>query len=167
MSDAPPDSPISTAEHAVLTLFTTDLATVSFPGLDRAVLEGSAERVTRASDEVHRVEALLADARAALEESRDALAQTCVRALAYARVYADGNDELTRKIEAMAAPRATRRALRPEESLLPAAAAGSTVSSSRRRGRPRKPGSEVLFHDDVSQTTDKEEPVMEEPSVAA
>jgi hypothetical protein len=166
VSDSTLDHPIPAADQAVLTLFAGPLSAVSFPGVDRAVLEGAAERVARASEELHRVEILLAEARAALDQGREALAQTCARALAYARVYADGDDELSRHLDTMPPPRGPRRSPRVEETLPPTVAA-TTSTLPRKRGRPRRPGSEVLFHDDMVQTPERPEPEPEGSGVAA
>ena len=65
------------------------------------------------------------------------------RALAYARIYADGNDELSRRLDAVSLPRPARRARGDGEMLVLAAA--EARSPVRRRGRPAKTVDEALL----------------------
>jgi ElaB/YqjD/DUF883 family membrane-anchored ribosome-binding protein len=104
------DSPIAPPVQAVLDLFSSDLAGVRFPDMDREVLEEAARRAHEAAAEQARLEAQLQAAREALQESQDALLQKCQRALAYARVFAEDDPELGRKLEAVALPRGRGKA---------------------------------------------------------
>jgi hypothetical protein len=104
-------SPIDPVIQSVLDLFTAELAAVKFPDMDRAVLESAAEVVKRNAATVTQAETALATARTALEDSLEILLQRAMRAIAYARVYADQSPELRSKVDAipLARPRALRK----------------------------------------------------------
>lgn len=99
------DDPISPAIQAVLDLFEEDLAAVKFADVDRQVLGEDAEKVRERAQEVRKAEAVLAAAREALQESQDALTARCQRGLAYARIYAEDNEELIGRLEGINLPR--------------------------------------------------------------
>jgi ElaB/YqjD/DUF883 family membrane-anchored ribosome-binding protein len=130
MIDAIP-SPI----QALLALFDGELASVKFPDVDAALLASSAANVRASAEAVARAEAALDAARASLVETNDALVVRAQRALAYARVYAEGNASLGTQLDAITLPRAARRSVRDGESL---GNAGAHVAPARRRGRSRK-----------------------------
>jgi hypothetical protein len=94
-------SPIDPVIQSVLDLFTAELAAVKFPDMDRAVLESAAEVVKRNAATVTQAETALATARTALEDSLEILLQRAMRAIAYARVYADQSPELRSKVDAI------------------------------------------------------------------
>lgn len=78
----------------VIDLYSDELADVRFPDLAlEDLLELQAE-LHGAQLEVERVEAELADTRAALEQRMQALSAKAERALSYARVFAQGNPDL-------------------------------------------------------------------------
>jgi hypothetical protein len=139
MFDPSGSDPISPALQDLLTLFDQELATVKFPDLDRAVLEEAAARVKEKAAEVARVQAALEAARQGLYESQEALLQKGQRALAYARIFAEDDAELSAKLDGISLPRPVRRAPRAEgATALDAPAAQSEESAPRRRGRPPK-----------------------------
>ncbi len=127
-------SAIPSPIQSFLELFTTSLADVRFADLDRETLARFAADVEKAGDEVAAAQLALDGARQILQERQEALLQQAQRALAYARVYADGNDALSSRLEAITLPRATRRT-RGEEALVLSEA---PAPPPRRRGRPRK-----------------------------
>ncbi|MCC6552889.1 MAG: hypothetical protein IT372_07695 [Polyangiaceae bacterium] len=133
MPDTLPYDPIHPALSDLLALFEGPLKGVRFPDVDHGVLGELAEAVRRAAEEVEQARALLEAAEAALEERRQALLSRGQRALAYARVYADGNAELRGEIDRIALPGS---GLRVESREPEAAAAGEPAR--RRPGRPRK-----------------------------
>jgi hypothetical protein len=126
-------NPIPTAIQEVLDLFEDQLAPLTFGGLETRVLTSAAETVRLAADALVAAEAAAEAARAVLAERQDELAQKAHRALAYARIYAEDHPPLLEKVEAIALPRAGRRAPREEEP-----AQTGHVPSPRRRGRPPK-----------------------------
>lgn len=123
-------SPIPTPAQLVLDFFDNELAGVKFPDVDQKVLQDSAERVFALAEEVSRAEASLQAARDALQEGVDQLVGRCQRALAYARVYAEEDADLSRRLDAIALPKAPRRAAEREDG-------EGEGQKAPRRGRPR------------------------------
>jgi ElaB/YqjD/DUF883 family membrane-anchored ribosome-binding protein len=123
--------------QTVLDLFTTSLADVRFADVDGETLLRFAAEVETAAEAVAAAQATLDAAREALQEKQDTLLQQTQRALAYARVYAEGDDALIAQLDAVSLPRAARRS-RPEDPLVLSADPESPSRPSRPRGRPRR-----------------------------
>jgi ElaB/YqjD/DUF883 family membrane-anchored ribosome-binding protein len=102
------DHPVPAPLQSVLELFEHELAALKFPDIDQAVLSEAAHAVYERAESVARAEAALLAAREALHESQEALLQKCQRAVAYARVYAEENAELSERLEAIGLPRSLR-----------------------------------------------------------
>lgn len=147
MSDAFESDAISPALRALLELFTEELAEVKFPDVDAGVLEEAAERVRQRAEAVAQAQAALEAARAGLYESQESLLQKGQRALAYARVFAEDDAELSAKLEAVSLPRPVRKAPRPEGAAPTTDAPASEENAPKRRGRPPKarPAPGALF----------------------
>jgi hypothetical protein len=124
------DDPVPAAMSHLLELFATELADVRFGELDRVSLEKAAEKVRVAAAELGRAEAAAEAARAVLESAREALLQKGQRALAHARIHAEGTPELEQRLQAISLTRGTRR-MEP----MPV---GVAEALPRRRGRPPK-----------------------------
>jgi len=120
--------------QTLLDLFTTSLADVRFADLDGQTLASSAAEVEVAAKAVALAQAALDAARDALQCKQDALLQRAQRALAYARVYAESDEALSRKLDAVSLPRAPRRP-RAEDALVLSA---DPQPAPRPRGRPKK-----------------------------
>lgn len=152
MFDPSGNDPISPALQDLLKLFGQELATVKFPELDRKVLEEAAEKVKDKAAELARAQAALEAARQALYESQEALLQKGQRALAYARIFAEEDADLSAKLEGISLPRPVRKALRAEGApVLEAPSAQGDENSPRRRGRPPKARSSApLFSEGAS-----------------
>jgi hypothetical protein len=152
--------------QTVLDLFTTHLPEVRFGDLDAQSLARAAEEVQVASDVAAAAQGALESARVVLHERQEALLSQVQRALAYARVFAEADEALSARLEAVALPRAARRP-RADAS---ASASGNdalvltpTADAGRRpRGRPRKSPLAP-----VSASTATEEPMMLEGLAAA
>jgi hypothetical protein len=121
--------------QTLLDLFTTSLADVRFADLDGQTLARYAAEVDAAAACVSAAQSALDAARGALQEKQDALLHQAQRALAYARVYAEGDEALSVQLEAVTLARATRRS-RVEDALVLSPVASQP--SPRPRGRPRK-----------------------------
>lgn len=87
--------------QAVLELFDGELSHLKFPDLDHAVLQAAAERVEEQAAMVRQAEATLLAMREALQDSLETLQHKCQRALAYARIYAEDDAELSSKLDAV------------------------------------------------------------------
>ena len=105
----PERDPIGSFEHAVLALFEGPLATIGFPGVDRATLEERARAVTEAELVVESAERDLDHSRRELSERSGELGKLVRRALAYARVLAEDDAALAAQLDALA-PRAAEPA---------------------------------------------------------
>ena len=114
------------AAHArVLALFEGPLAGVRFPDVDADILNAHVRDAKKAAVRVETLRAELDDARRVLDEEEDRLAGRVERALAYLRVYAEGNVPLLGEVEAVS------ERLRPQ-------AVVAAMPTTRRRGRPPK-----------------------------
>ena len=121
--------------QTLLDLFTTCLADVRFADVDSQTLARCAADVAAASEAVTTAQLAFEATREALQEKQDALLQQAQRALAYARVYAESDEALSGRLEAVSLPRVTRRS-RVEDALVLSSA--SPQPTPRPRGRPRK-----------------------------
>ena len=131
MSTSPAVSP---ALLELLAIFTSDLHDMRFGDFDASVLKESVEAVHARAEAVAAAEEALAEARARLGDAQDALAHTAVRALAYARIYAEARPALAARLETVATTLGSR------------AAASPAAAEPKKRGRPRKvvPGDGVI-----------------------
>jgi hypothetical protein len=126
----------------LLDLFAHSLADVRFGDLDATVLTAAASEVTEAASAVALAARALETARASLLTAQDALVFQANRALAYARVFAETDEALLARVNAITLPRARIAARKP-------AASGVDVDGaapSRPRGRPRKIASAPASH---------------------
>ncbi len=127
-------SPIQTA----LDLFETALAEVRFADIDAKTLARAAADVQAIAAVVATAQASLDSARCALQERQNALYEQVQRALAYARVYAENDDELSERLNAIPLPqsRPARLGRVKEDGALVLSSAPPRAG--RVRGRPRK-----------------------------
>lgn len=125
---------------ALVQLFSAQGSALRFPDIDAAVLQEAVAKVKERQAEVARAEVELHAARAALEEDGEALLKKAHRALAYLRVYAEADEALLPKVDALSLPK-LRRPARPAESVAALTAQpgeAAQVPPPRKRGRPRK-----------------------------
>lgn len=141
-SSVPPavalDSPINPGLQAVIELFDTELLALKFPDVDQAVLREAAARVLTQAEAVAAAEQALATAREGLSDAQEALLGKCQRALAYARVYAEEDRDLSRRLDAINLPR-------PRAKAAPASPFDAAEPRPGRRGRRSAPTSGPLF----------------------
>jgi hypothetical protein len=100
---------ISPPIQAVLDLFDGPLEEVRFADIDAATLRQLAGEVRTASSELEAQQALLSALQQALTERQDQLLLLAQRAVAYARVYAENDAELSARLAAISLPRAGKR----------------------------------------------------------
>jgi hypothetical protein len=88
----------------VLELYASELADVRFPDLDLKSLHAQAAEVDEAQHAVDDLEAQLLEARQLVSERNAALRTRAERALSYARIYAEGNQALSARIDQISKP---------------------------------------------------------------
>ena len=118
---------------AVLELFKGPLAELRFADVDAKTLENLAAEVELAALAVQEQEAELAALRLSLGERQDALLSLAQRALAYARVYAENDETLSARLNAISLPRAVKprkseRARTPQAQSEPTGAASQEAA---------------------------------------
>jgi hypothetical protein len=103
MSDRDPD-PVPSLAREAIDLYRGPLADVRFPDVDRDALDAAELELLEAHRAVLAAELALERARAELAERASTLVAKSQRALAYARVYAEGAPELRERVDAIAVP---------------------------------------------------------------
>lgn len=104
-----PDT-LPTSVRYLAELFADALAAVKFPDVDAAALASSVARVDAMATDVARLEEELAKAKQNVDAARDDLLRMSARAHAYARVFAEDDEGLRARLEAITLPRARPRA---------------------------------------------------------
>jgi len=124
---------IPEAVEALLSLFKGKLSEVVFPDVSLDVLEKLVIGVKDSGKAVEDAMKLVDVAQEALAAAQDELQQKCSKALAYARIYAEDQDELLEELSAIQfgkAVRATKKAAPPrtkkEQPVKPAEDEGGT-----------------------------------------
>ncbi len=125
-------SSLPTGIEDLIDVFASDLPQVRFADLDRAALEEDAATVRALAEAVARAEAAAAAARADLSAARERLVGRGQRAVAYARIYAEGAGDaaLCARLESIPLLGQGRRS--------DAGAGAQPDLVPRRRGRPPK-----------------------------
>lgn len=137
-SSAGTEAAIAPGLQAVIELFDTELGQLKFPDVDQAVLREAAERVLAQTESVAAAEHALSVAREGLGDAQELLLSKCQRALAYARVYAEEDRELSRKLDAISLPRSRAKTA-------PSGPSEPAEPKPGRRGRRSPPASGPLF----------------------
>jgi hypothetical protein len=99
---------ISQPLQAVVALFEGPLAGVRFADIDASGLSKLSSDVASAAAEVEQHEAKLNELRQNLTQRHEALLSLAQQALAYARVYAENDEELLAKLNDISLPRAAK-----------------------------------------------------------
>lgn len=94
--------------QAVVSLFEGPLARVRFADVDAKGLGKLAAEVSSTAGEVAQQEARLVELKQTLAQRQEALLALAQQALAYARIYAEGDEELTAKLNDISLPRAAK-----------------------------------------------------------
>jgi hypothetical protein len=95
------EDPIIDPVKDVIALFNTDLESVTFPELNASILNDFVEQVKNKAIELQQLQTKVLNAKEALETSQNELLLKATRALAYAKVYAEGKEDLTEKLSAI------------------------------------------------------------------
>lgn len=124
----------------LLQLFSS-LPDVRFPELDPAGLQVAVARVKERQAELLALEAQKDALRLALDEEHEALLRKGHRLHAYLKVFAEHDEALTTKVNALSLPRLRRPPSAPVE--------GELAPAPKKRGRPRKTSStDALFREE-------------------
>jgi hypothetical protein len=146
--------PVPVPVQTILDLFINLLGDVRFADVDAKTLEQFATDVRSAADVVASAELALDAARAVLQEKQDGLLQYAQRALAYARVYAENDEALSARLEAITLPRVSRRPRTGVDALVLSGTAGGRPGSGPeltprvRKRRRNASGAEPLLDSD-------------------
>ena len=149
------DDAVPARVKSLLALFDDELKGLKFPDVDREVLDVHVADVKARAAAVAKAEAALRDAQQALAAAHDELNAKAYRAQAYARVYAEGDDALVEKLDALALSKTRASRTTP-----PVAVA---APDAKKRGRPAKAKSVTNLFGGPTETT----PVLEHANVAA
>ena len=146
----PLDLDILPADVQQLLQLFSSLPDVRFPDLEPAALQDAVARLHEKHRDVTQLEAELEAARIALDDEQEALLKKSHRLLAYLKVYAEHDEALAGKVNALALPR-LKKAPVPVK---PAVEGGPDAPAPRKRGRPRKvPSTDALFAEAAAATS--------------
>lgn len=159
--------------RAVVTLFEGPLSGVRFADIDAAGLSKLASEVTRVQVEVEAHESKLAELKVALAQRQETLLTLAQQALAYARIYAEGDDALTAQLNDITLPRAGK----PRKAKSAAAEAETSAETKEpavEAAAPREPKSarapegpaEAADGEDSAEAEAEQEPTPAKPSYA-
>jgi hypothetical protein len=133
--------------QSLLQLF-SGLPDVRFPELDPAGLQVAVARVKDRQLELLSIEAQRDAVRLALEEEQESLLRRGHRLHAYLKVFAEHDEALAAKVNALSLPRLRKPALPRVES---APVEGAPVVEPKKRGRPRKvSATDALFTEEAA-----------------
>ena len=129
----------------LLQLFSS-LPDVRFPELDPSGLQVAVARVKERQLELLHIEAQREAVQLALEEEQETLLRKGHRLHAYLKVFAEQDEALALKVNALSLPRLRKS----QPSAAPPVAGGEVAPAPKKRGRPRKTPSTVgLFSEET------------------
>jgi len=145
--------PIPPSVQALMELFGTELSHVSFPGVDRAILEQVVTEVRTHTEAVAKAEAALEAARSALRDSEETLSSKAQKALAYARVYAEDHPDIRAKVDSVARIAGALVSSPPSRE--------ASGDAPKRRGRPPKAKAQAATEPQAADVTPAPSSVIE------
>lgn len=92
------DDTIPSSIQEFYDLFKKDLSNVTFPDISIEILENLISEVHEKFSALKEAQAQVIAAQEALEASQNELLQKSIRGLAYAKIYAEGQEELSEKL---------------------------------------------------------------------
>ena len=144
-SPAPKVDTTPLVARQVIDLYALDLSDVRFPDLDLSSLLYAQSELHAAQLEIERVEAELAEARAVWESRSQALSAKAERALAYARIYAQGDPELAPRIADIGRKKSAHAHAHAHAPSDLAADSGETSAPKKRGRKPKLEAPSELF----------------------
>ncbi|HVY30340.1 MAG TPA: hypothetical protein VHB79_27470 [Polyangiaceae bacterium] len=136
-------SSLSPSIQSVVQLFRGPLAGVRFGAIDASGLGNLAAEVEAAAAEVEAQEAKLVELRQGLAQRQESLLTLAQQALAYARIYAEGDDALTAELNQIALPRPTKPRKKDAPAKPTEREAATVVDSEASASEPAPESSEV------------------------
>jgi len=127
------EDPVPVEVHAVIELFASQLAKVSFPDIDAGALRRQADELRTEAKAVARAREALEAALASCARRKAMLGETATRAIAYARIYSEAHPDrldLATALTTLSEPRT--------------AAAPAVTATGKRRGRPPRRSAELF-----------------------
>jgi len=110
MKDEIIENPIPISVQELLKVFKEDLSAVAFPDVSFKVLEALSQDVEKNAKELAKTRELAKAAEEALDASQNELLQKSLRAIAYAKVFAEDKSELLDKLSQINLGKAGRSA---------------------------------------------------------
>lgn len=104
------ENPIPTAVQDFYDLFKQDFSNVSFPDISLEILEKLISDVHEKMNSLQEAIALVNSAQQALESSQNELLQKSMRGLAYAKIYAEDQDDLLERLSRINLSKSNRAA---------------------------------------------------------
>jgi hypothetical protein len=153
---------ISQPLQAVVALFEGPLAGLRFADIDATGLSKLSGEVANAAAEVEQQEAKLSELRQNLAQRQEALLGLAQQALAYARVYAENDEELLAKLNDISLPRATKPRKATPARARGASEAAATVATS---GEPSVEDEAVVATEEEVPAPAKTKPAYERPKI--
>jgi hypothetical protein len=115
MNEEISENVISAPLRELLTVFKENLSKVEFPDVSNTILENCAAVVEKNARELAKILAQENAARELLETSQNELLQKAIRAIAYAKVYAEDRPELMTRLSQINLGKASRAARKTVE----------------------------------------------------
>jgi hypothetical protein len=127
-----PIDPVPEWVNAIRSLFGAELTGLSFGGLDGEELDALAELVREAQGEVEAARKILAERSATLHEAQRALAKRSQQALAFAKIFAEGDEVLAARLGDLGPPRSASTASKEPRKRRRRKAPGASASTEER-----------------------------------
>jgi len=108
MNDELFEDPVSPSVQELLIVFKNDLSAIVFPDVSLDTLETLTQKVRLSAKELQDALKRAQTAREALEAGQNELLAKAMRGLAYAKVFAEGNNELLEKLNKITIGKAGR-----------------------------------------------------------
>ncbi len=106
------NDPVPEPVHELIKVFKEKLPSVAFPDVSLQIIEALAEEVRSAENAVRENRARLEEAERKFTVETGELMQKCARGLAYAKVYAEGQEELMKRLSSISFGKSSRASKR-------------------------------------------------------
>ncbi len=160
--------PIPSAVRQLVELFGEALTEIQFPDVTHAKLTELCQQVETSADALKEAQAQVAEATIALEETQTALLKRAKQALAYAKVFAEDDVDLSDRLAQISLDeRGGKRKSKKSNSRIPQPASEEKVKAAKRKPKKKNPGLELPLSEDGNASSPPEVPEPAEVSEAA